>query len=249
MPEYDTSRDRPSPLLLKGNKRLDEIGAFKWSIPALSTRLDGKTVTTCPAAGVCASMCYATQGTFRFSNVLSRHQDNLRFVLEDLAGWEDAMTTELRSARYTNKWVRVHDSGDFFSDDYTEAWLRVMRASPGTGFYAYTKEVRRFKRLVEPNPPANFLWCYSLGGKEDQLIDRARDRMADVFPDEASIAQAGWHSQLGNDLLAVLGPAPVGMSANNIPRFVKKMNGRRFSELQAEITAGKAARREAERDG
>ena len=148
-------------------------------------------------------------------------------------------------ARHTNH--REHDAGDFFSDDYTEAWLRVMRASPDTGFYAYTKEVSRFKRLVEPSPPANFLWCYSLGGKEDPLVDRDRDRVADVFPDEASIAAAGWHSQRGNDLLSVLGPAPVGMSANNIPRFVNKMGGQRFSELQAKMTERKAARRAAER--
>nr|WP_249465233.1 hypothetical protein [Streptomyces fradiae] len=52
-----------------------------------------------------------------------------------------------------------------------------------TGFYAYIKEVRRFRALVEPDPPLNFRWVYSWGGREDHLLDPARDRTADVFPD------------------------------------------------------------------
>ncbi len=245
MSEKEEETSRPSPLLTKGNKRLDEIGAFKWTIPALATRIDKKTIRTCPEAGICADVCYATQGSYKFSNVLGRHQRNLRFVLEDPEGWEKAMISELTAKRYKNKWVRVHDAGDFFSDDYTEAWLRIMRASPDTGFYAYTKSVDRFRRLVEPDPPANFLWCYSFGGREDNLLDPTTDRVADVFPTEESIAKAGWHSQLGNDLLSVIGPAPVGMSANNIPTFLKKLNGRRFSEWQAESDAERAPAREA----
>jgi protein gp88 len=43
--------------------------------------------------------------------------------------------------------------------------------------------------------------------------------LADVFPDEESIAAAGWHSQAESDLLSVLGPRHVGIPANNIARF------------------------------
>ena len=57
----------------------------------------------------------------------------------------------------------MHDAGDFFSDDYLQAWLRIRRARPDLHFYAYTKEVSRFRRLVEPDPPPNFLWVYSYG--------------------------------------------------------------------------------------
>lgn len=78
-------------------------------------------------------------------------------------GWEQAMLTELAAKRFTGAWIRIHDSGDFFSDDYLHAWLRVCRARPDLHFYAYTKEVDRFRRLVEPDPPSNFLWVYSYG--------------------------------------------------------------------------------------
>lgn len=96
-------------------------------------------------------------------------------------------------------------------DHYLAAWLRIMIFRPGVRFYAYTKEVSRFRRLVEPNPPRNFRWVYSYGGREDHLLDPSRDRVADVYPDEAAIRADGWHSQDSSDLLAVLGPTPVGI--------------------------------------
>ena len=37
--------------------------------------------------------------------------------------------------------VRVHDSGDFFSQEYFDAWLEVARGRPRTRFYAYTKSL------------------------------------------------------------------------------------------------------------
>ena len=60
------------------------------------------------------------------------------------------MTAELAAPRFMGTWIRIHDAGDFFSDDYLAAWLRVIRASARVNFYAYTKEVDRFRRLVEP---------------------------------------------------------------------------------------------------
>lgn len=102
-------------------------------------------------------------------------------------------------------------------------------------FYCYTKEVGLFKRVVDGSAPVNFLWCYSLGGRQDHLVDRARDRHADVFPDEEAIAAAGYYSQDANDLLCVLAPSNrIGIPANNIPHFRKRMAGRTFSEMEAE---------------
>lgn len=135
-----------------------------------------------------------------------------------------------------------HDSGDFFSDAYLLAWLQICRDRPGNTFYAYTKEVDRFRRLVEPNPPPNFLWVYSYGGTQDHLLKPSTDRVADVFPDEAAITAAGWSSQEASDLLAVLGPRLVGIPANRIPAFIRRMDGRRFSQWQAETGAGRSAR-------
>ncbi|MFE3173084.1 hypothetical protein ACFXPA_36090 [Amycolatopsis sp. NPDC059090] len=141
--------------------------------------------------------------------------------------------------RHTNH--QEHDSGDFFSDAHLSAWLRVIASAPTTSFYAYTKEVSAFRTLAEPDPPRNFWWVYSYGGRQDDQLNPSTDRVADVFPDASAITEAGWHSQEELDLLAVLGPTPVGIPANNIARYKALQAGRRWSHWQ---TAVNAARRD-----
>lgn len=154
-------------------------------------------------------------------------------MLDDLAQFEADIVAELGAPRFRGGYLRVHDSGDYFSDDYVLAWLRIARAVDDVLIYSYTKEVERFRRLVEPDPPANFRWVYSYGGKDDHLLDPHTDRVADVFPDEQAITNAGWHSNAATDLSAVLGPSPVGMSQNNIPHLRRHIGDRTFREWQA----------------
>lgn len=241
--QHRTSDRRPTRLLTQ-NSELKPLGVWNWSLPAWAGRLaDGRAYNTCPSAGICRFVCYARNGTYRFPAVKAKHEANLTFVLDDPAGWEAAMNRELSAPRFTNRWIRIHDAGDFFSDEYTRAWLRIIRSHPRTMFYAYTKEVARFRRLIEPDPPENFLWVYSYGGTQDTSLDPATDRVADVFPDENGITAAGWSSQEASDLLAVLGPRLVGIPANRIPHFLSRLDGRRFSDWQAEVDTERAERR------
>lgn len=220
--------------MITQNSGLRRYNIHNFSIPALATKLpDGRNVLTCPSAGVCANVCYARVGTYQFPAVKAKHQRNLARYLDDPQQWEADILAELAAPKYRDGKLRVHDSGDYFSDDYTLAWLSIARATPHTLFYSYTKEVSRFRRLVEPDPPDNFRWVYSYGGKEDHLLDPATDRVADVFPNEQAIAEAGWHTNAHNDLDAVLGPAPVGMSQNNIPHLRLAIGQRTFREWQA----------------
>lgn len=240
---------RPARLLTQ-NREMRAIGVWNWTLPAWAGRLpDGRSYNTCPSAGVCRHVCYARHGTYTWPVVRAKHQANLAFVLDDLPGWEEAMTAELAARKFHGAWVRIHDSGDFFSDAYTHAWLRIMRRRPEVNFYAYTKEVDRFRRLIEPEPPGNFLWVYSFGGTQDAALDATRDRVADVFPDEEAIEAAGWHSQEASDLLAVLGPRLVGIPANRIPHFLARLSGRTFRSWQAEVDAERSARRSPSHSG
>ena len=223
------------PLLSQNNRDLKRDRVWVWSLPAwLVTLPDGRRLNTCPSAGVCAKFCYALKGTYRFSNVRAAHMRNLERVLDDLEGWTAEMTAECTRPKMNGAWVRIHDAGDFFSDEYLEAWLTVARAAPGVTFYCYTKEIERFRRIVEPNAPANFNWVYSKGGKWDHLIGDD-DRACDVFPDAIAMADAGYHDQADSDKLAVTGPARVGIVINNHPGAVKALNGRSLGEMQANL--------------
>jgi hypothetical protein len=179
-------------------------------------------------------------------------------VLDNLESWKQDMITELLHKRFAKNhverfpgydlqlddwaedWrvgggaaVRIHDSGDFFSVEYLNAWLEIAEKCQHVLFYAYTKDVTMFREHVVGKAPVNFRWVYSTGGKEDSLIDKDTERHADVFPSFEVMESLGYTSQEENDLLCVLLPTTrVGIIANNIPHFNKKMAGRSFSELQ-----------------
>jgi len=247
--------------LLRQNSELRADRIWNWTLPAWVTKLeDGRTVNVCPKASLCASVCYARNGTYNFRNVKQAHQRNLLMVLDKLPEWIELMRSELSHKRFrpsgnprleehreqlkADGWilnwlnsggsaVRIHDAGDFFSDDYLNAWLQLATEFPDILFYAYTKEVTRFNRLVEGKAPENFRWIYSLGGKEDKYIDKDTQRHAEVFPTKEQIEEAGYTDQSDNDLLAVLLPTTrIGVPANNIPAFRKIMDGKTFGELQ-----------------
>jgi hypothetical protein len=228
--------------LLSQNSLLKRDGVYNWTLPAFVTRLrDGRRINVCPNAGICAGMCYARTGYFMMPEAKAAHERNLRMVVDRLPWWEKRMTRELRARRYHGRHVRIHDSGDFFTDAYLCAWLRIIRATPWVTFYAYTKEVSRFKRLVECDPPTNFQWIYSLGGREDHLINHASDRHADVFPSRDAANAAGYDVKLASDLFAIYSPNHVGLLANKIPGFRKKQGAHTFGELQARKTVPVAA--------
>jgi len=220
-------------LLSRGNADLAKDGIFTWSIPALNARLsDGSNVVTCPNAGICANLCYARVGTYRFSNVKAAHTAKLEVVLQDMAGWQSAMTDELKAKRYREgKSVRIHDSGDFFSPEYFRTWVEIALATPDVFFYAYTKEVEMVKTFGAL--PLNFVIIFSMGGKQDHLIDVNVDRHAEVFPTLADLESAGYTDQAESDLLAATMPNNrVGIVANNIPNLKKKQGSETFSSLQ-----------------
>jgi hypothetical protein len=223
--------------LLSSNSELRPLGIYNWTIPALSAVLpDGRRVQTCPAAGVCGGLCYARVNAYRFPSVLAAHTRNLEMVVDDLDGWRTAMVDELGLPRYRGgKWVRIHDAGDFFSDEYLEAWLDVARAVPDVEFYAYTREVARFRRVVEPpgRCPANFRYLFSLGGLEDALVDLDRDRHCDVFPTVEAAVDAGYTPQDEDDRLSVLLPTNrVAVIANRIPQLRRRQGVESFGSLQ-----------------
>ena len=142
------------------------------------------------------------------------------------------MIEELKRPKFVGKYVRIHDGGDFFSEDYLRAWLRIIRTAPQTTFYCYTKEVKMFKAIVEPDPPPNFEWVYSFGGRQDNLVEE-HDRQCDVFPTYEALEAAGFHDQADSDLLAILGPRKVGIVVNNHRGAVKGLAGMSFRERQA----------------
>jgi len=77
------------------------------------------------------------------------------------------------------KLVRVHVSGDFFSEAYFLAWMQVAQLRPATIFYAYTKSLKTWTDNLL-SVPKNFKLTASKGSRWDYLISQYGLKYAEV---------------------------------------------------------------------
>jgi len=137
--------------------------------------------------------------------------------------------------------VRIHVSGDFFSEQYFEAWCRVARAFPGkvvyregqpypegTIFYAYTKALHL---MLRDDIPENLVLTASRGGRLDRLIDKHELKEARVVFSQAEADELGYEidhddslawSQDKNFALLLHGTQPKGSDASQALKKLKK---------------------------
>jgi hypothetical protein len=90
--------------------------------------------------------------------------------------------------------VRIHVGGDFFNQNYFDAWILVSERNPDKIFYAYTKSVNfwinRFETLGRAGT-VNFKLTASRGGKRDDLIGEFNLKEAVVVFTEEEAEEKG----------------------------------------------------------
>ena len=86
--------------------------------------------------------------------------------------------------------VRIHVSGDFYSQVYFDAWMEVARRNPQTLFYAYTKSLKFWVTRMNQLPD-NFKLNASRGGLLDALIDKVGLKSAEVVFSEDEAVKRG----------------------------------------------------------
>jgi hypothetical protein len=178
---------------------------INWSIPNWKAK-DG--TVTCPSAAACITGCYVSQGTYNFPVVQAKMNRNLALTRQ--ADFIPLIVKEIRAYKKLSH-VRIHDSGDFYSEAYLFNWLTIMRDSPSIQFYAYTKEVKLFKRVEKAGlMPDNFTYIYSFGGRNDSLINVKTDRHSIVF-DSVDALRQGYINASENDLFAITDNIRVGL--------------------------------------
>lgn len=119
----------PDKAIGKGNEKLGRrVGTF--SLPAVHTCHLGSTPT-------CRSLCYADSPQSHFVGpvVQNRYWANLTFSKADRFVAE--MTARVTKKRLSA--FRWHVSGDLYSVAYAARVLAVMRGTPGTPAYIYTR--------------------------------------------------------------------------------------------------------------
>ncbi len=185
------------------NRKLKKDGIISFGLPAFKG-LNGFKV--CPQAGKCAAICYARQGNYRKPSVVDAREYNL-MLLQTTPNWKDLLEADLLNLKH--KYVRVHDSGDFFSRDYMSGWFQVAALFPTKVFYTYTKSIALwsvFKDLC----PKNFIIVQSYGGLQDDLIDFTEPH-SKIFPDHESLELAGYIDGSHSDMEVIKGNIKIGL--------------------------------------
>jgi hypothetical protein len=144
-------------------------------------------------------MCYARKGAYIWPAARNAYQ--WRYEQTKLDSFVDDMVRDI--VRTKAKFVRVHDSGDYYSRDYINKWLAIANALPNVRFYSYTKSVRLWKAVIDAGlMPDNYDIIFSQGSKEDAYVDVNVDRHAKVFPTYDDMNIAGYVDAMDEDVQA-----------------------------------------------
>jgi Gene product 88 len=179
---------------LKGNAKLGS-DVWTFSIPAGHT---------CPGACQCKAKvdrqggklvdgpqtqfrCFSATQEVAFRSVRQSRWSNMD-LLKPRTSVPDLMDLIVASVPNTAEIIRVHVSGDFYSQNYFDAWMYTADLFGHVKFYAYTKSIpfwlgwhSRYGDL-----PSNFMLTASEGGRFDSLIEPWMTTASVVFhPEEA----------------------------------------------------------------
>ena len=177
--------------LKKTSKELG-VRVFNFGIPAYKSA-SGK--LTCPFADECVKFCYARKGAYIWGNVKPAFEK--RYELSKTDRFVSEMYNEIVKKR--PDYVRVHDSGDYYSKAYLKKWIDIALLFPEVKFYSYTNSVLMLKKA---DLPSNFDVIFSDSGKQRNHIDAIHDRHTKIFKSEADLEAAGYANASKIDLYA-----------------------------------------------
>jgi len=114
--------------------------------------------------------------------------------------------------------VRIHESGDFWTQVYFDAWLEVARNNSHMKFYAYTKSLGMWYERRQQIPDNMYLTA-SVGGTLDYLLPKYPEvfyRIAYVVYTEQQAEQMGL--EIDHDDSHCFGPSSFALLVHNVQR-------------------------------
>lgn len=124
-------------IFIRGNSKLGK-DVLVFNIPPGGKAIGG----TCRPTAWCNKNCYAMKGLHLFPSVKKANQWRYQLSLQD--DFVDLAIAELN--RTTKAFVRIHSSGDFYSEEYVNKWMKICGECKDKRFLAYTKS----RHLIEP---------------------------------------------------------------------------------------------------
>ena len=124
-------------------------------------------IVSCLNCAECSKYCYAVKSYIQYPNVKTAWDKNYKTCLCDLDTFKHEMRDFLTI--YNPKYFRIHSTGDFFSQDYLNAWFKIIKEFPDITFVAYTKSYNNRSNhnyLKFNNIPKNLMLYFSIEPNE-----------------------------------------------------------------------------------
>ena len=186
---------------LKKTSKENNKRVFNFGISAYKTSTG---ILVCPFAKDCVKFCYAQKGAYNFGNVKPLFEKRYNLTKSNI--FIEAINDSIKAKKVDI--LRIHDSGDFYSNEYINKWITIAKENKDVIFYAYTKSIPLFEKN---NLPENFIVIYSYGSKVDNLIDPNKHRHSKIFDNESQLLKEGYINASKNDLNAIQNNKKVGL--------------------------------------
>ena len=159
--------------LTNGNKK---VKALLFSLPPVEACLNHKS---------CATTCYAVKSYRQYPSVKALWDNNMLHAKTDLFTLYDELCDQLSKTKQTI--VRIHQSGDFISQEYLNMWAQIAERFDNIAFYGYTKvdEILDFSpldRLENVNIIRSMIDGKRNYGSESYVTNLAEEYGAEICP-------------------------------------------------------------------
>ena len=110
-----------------------KVKAYLFSLPPIKS---------CLNCASCKTDCYATKAYNQYPSAKALWDFNFDLVQNDLPQLYSRLTKQLDkivASKTSKKVVRIHQSGDFYTQAYLDMWASIASKYPSIKFYGYTK--------------------------------------------------------------------------------------------------------------
>jgi hypothetical protein len=133
--------------------------------------------------------CFAASAENLFKNVREQRWNNFD-ILRKLKTPEEIAAKFQEVLPKNVKYIRIHASGDFYSQIYFDGILQLSNNNPDIIFYTYTKSIPYWIARIG-QIPSNLRLTASIGGKHDNLIKEYNLKYAQVVYSEQEAKDLG----------------------------------------------------------
>jgi hypothetical protein len=117
-------------IFIRGNSKLGK-DVLVFNLPPGGKKQGG----TCKPTAWCSKNCYAMKGLHTYPSVTKANEKRKEWSKQK--NFAELATSELK--RTKKPYVRIHSSGDFYSEEYVQKWIEICKSCPEKKFLAFTK--------------------------------------------------------------------------------------------------------------